>query len=194
MRCIVSVTEQPHKLPYYSALLMVLTHNQYLLDEPFNKNGPVINEDATKEDGKDTSADVKPDVDVKMESVDGAADVKMEVKEEVGVDELNRRISWLVIQDMNERFGKWVAERQWLKVRLCVSTIGVQALVEVLTLSSATILCATRQSRPGRALVTNLHPPNIHHRPLGRKHLRPPCRTIYPRHHGRAPARWTGVL
>jgi hypothetical protein len=130
---IISVTEQPHKLPYYSALLMVLTHNQYLLDEPFNKNGPVADEDATKEDGKDASADVKPEVDVKMESVDGAAaDVKMEVKEEVAADDLNRRISWLVIQDMNERFGKWVAERQWLKVRLCVSTNDIQALVSIL--------------------------------------------------------------
>lgn len=105
---------------------MVLTHNQYLLDEPFNKNGLEANEDVTREDGKAVSDDVKPEIDVKMENADGAtaADVKME-SAEVSEEELKRRISWLVIQDMNERFGKWVADRQWLKVRLCVSVVGI---------------------------------------------------------------------
>lgn len=117
-----SVTEQPHKLPYYSALLMVLTHNQYLLDEPFSKNGSATNEDVQKEDGKEAPVDVKPDVDVKMEAE--APDVKMQPKE--SEEDLNRRISWLVIEDMNERFGKWVAERQWLKVRLCVSVTCIR--------------------------------------------------------------------
>lgn len=116
-----SITEQPHKLPYYSALLVVLTHNQYMLDEPFKKTAEV----APQEEG---TAEIKPDVDVKMETdadvkVEPTADVKMEVKEESEEDQLHRRISWLVIQDLNERFGKWVADRHWLKVRLCVSSL-----------------------------------------------------------------------
>lgn len=101
---------------------MVLTHNQYLLDEPFHKNGPAPDKDVQREDKTAAPVDVKPDVDVKMEA--DAADVKMEPKE--AEENLNRRISWLVIEDMNERFGKWVAERKWLKVRLCVSVTSIR--------------------------------------------------------------------
>lgn len=92
-----------------------------MLDEPFNKKVEVT----PKEEG---TAETKPDVDVKMETdadvkVEPTGDVKMEATEESEEDQLKRRISWLVIQDLNERFGKWVADRHWLKVRLCVSSL-----------------------------------------------------------------------
>lgn len=116
------ITEQPHKLPYYSALLVVLTHNQYLLDEPFAKS----TEPATKAEPTEVKAepvDVKMETGAEVKLEPAAGDVKMEVKEEDSEDEqLKRRISWLVVKDLNERFGAWVKERQWLKVRLCVST------------------------------------------------------------------------
>ncbi|KAJ9092035.1 hypothetical protein QFC21_007015 [Naganishia friedmannii] len=125
----IGVTEQPHKLPYYSALLVVLSQDQYLLDQPLIKKDPAALE-GNKEDSAAQTADDPTTTDTPMET---ATDVKVETDDDVKMepsttdekveseeDVSRRRISWLVIQNMNERFGKWVVERHWLKVRLCL--------------------------------------------------------------------------
>jgi hypothetical protein len=112
-------------------LLVVLSQDQYLLDQPFVKKDPAARQE-TNEDSLSRTTDNLPSTDAPMETpadvkVETDGDVKMEaststdVKVESEDDIVKRRISWLVIQHMNERFGKWIVERHWLKVRLCVS-------------------------------------------------------------------------
>ncbi|KAJ9108107.1 hypothetical protein QFC19_002572 [Naganishia cerealis] len=149
----IGVTEQPHKLPYYSALLVVLSQDQYMLDQPFIKKDPSAQEGRNEQSAAE-SINKQPDSDVTMETeaevkVETEVDVKMEPttttddKVESEEDALNRKISWLVIRDMNERFGKWVEDRHWLKIRLCLQFFAQLVNLNLVSPSSFTSILQT---------------------------------------------------
>lgn len=143
-----SINEQAHKLPYYAALLLVLSKEEFHLDiaperrpqdpitdrvraqasalasndDPFT-SGPTGGEAEAEVEaalGGDGGAD-KMVVDGTAEGGAGEGSNGVDAEQEQERRRKERCLSWLILRDLGIRFREWVDQRSWLKVRLAVS-------------------------------------------------------------------------
>jgi hypothetical protein len=143
-----SINEQAHKLPYYAALLLVLSKDEFQLDpapdrqpqDPITDrvksraNALASNDDpfTSGPSGGEAEAEVeaalggdggrdKMNVDTHNEAEAGEGSNGADVEEERDRKRKERCMSWLILRDLGIRFREWVDQRSWLKVRLAVS-------------------------------------------------------------------------
>lgn len=140
------MTEQPHKLPYYAALLLLLSRDQHRIEKPSSesvnrllerfgdKGGEATPEDASLADatttGQSSSSADQPtaqdaDHPVKSEvaaDTNGAAADEEKPSEDAATTEITYepKISSQVLEYLEKRFQSYMQETDWLKIRLSV--------------------------------------------------------------------------
>lgn len=124
-----SMTEQPHKLPYYAALLLLLSRDQYRIEIPSSLPIESSGEAQTKTEpaGDVVMSEETPqaltedqgsaDLPAKPEAAITAADNQTQARPDVAYEP---KISLQVLEYLEKRFQSYMQELDWLKIRLSV--------------------------------------------------------------------------
>lgn len=132
------ITEQPHKLPYYAALLLVLSKEEFqIASTDAATKSPASGAHAALSANKDRDAEA--DIDEALgggggggndeDAAKGTNDMDVDKPAAPSAEELEAQrkkncLSWIVLQDLGVRFRQWVDARDWLNIRLTVSFFG----------------------------------------------------------------------
>jgi hypothetical protein len=115
-----SVTENPHKLPYYAALLLLLSRDA---QRPVPQSTSALESAAGSADAPAKQADVDM---VAVDSlIEGGVKEEDGAKAAQGASVETEKVHVLVLRHLGHRLDRWLGERDWLKVRL---TVGDQGL------------------------------------------------------------------
>ncbi len=108
-----SISENPHKLPYYAALLLILSRDEHIPSptpvQPGNSEAPAAIPTDTLRDG-----------DVDMVAVDSLVEGLVKDENGGGEPQEQERIHLQVLKHLGKCLEQWLEEREWLKVRLMV--------------------------------------------------------------------------
>lgn len=122
------ITEQPQKLPYYAALLLVLSKQQHYLMPVGNGSSAI---DKKKSDATSTGPSAGPaeilDEEALVEAsmnVDDNTEEEKTAKIDLEQSRKENCLSWHIITDLVARFRGWIDKREWLNIRLAVSFFG----------------------------------------------------------------------